>query len=332
MPLSHYLAYGLRIASALALPELPPASADEGPPDLRVAFGCVPQGPLTAGVPPSALALGVQRLVLGPDDVRYVGDPVGRFAVRGGAEIVIDRAPGVSDDALRPYVLSRLLGVALIQRGQLVLHGSVVAQDGRALGLLGASGAGKSTLAAALAARGWTVLADEHVVLDPTAAGEPRVLGASGCLKLVDASARAAGLLDGLSQATGSVLSQATGSVERYYRHAAPAAPWATALPLAGLCVLSRGTHESSTRLSPRDAALACIAHSYGAPLLDALGLQEDHFQRCATLVTRLEVHELTRTDDLGRLPGLAERVRRLFARATAPQPDEAVGAPRPLC
>lgn len=319
----HHLAYGLRIASELALPELASDSGD-GPADLRITLGHLPRHSPPPTDSSSPLALGVQRLVLGPDDVRYVGDPVGRFAVRGGAEIIIDRAPGVSDDALRPYVLSRLLGVALIQRGQLVLHGSVVAQDGRALGLLGASGAGKSTLAAALAARGWTVLADEHVVLDPTATDEPRVLFASRCLKLVDASARATGLLDGRSQATG--------SVERYYRQAAPAAPWAAAVPLAGLCVLSRGTHESSTRLSPRDALLACVAHSYGAPLLDALGLQEDHFQRCATLVAQLEVHELTRSDDLRRLPGLAERVTRLFARAAAPQPEEAVGAPRPLC
>lgn len=327
MAITHHLAYGLRIASDLALPELPSASAAAGPSDLRVSFGPVPNEPLVpTGHAPSP---GLQRVVLSPDDVRYLGDPVGRFAVRGGAEIIIDRAPGVSDEALRPYLLSRLLGVALIQRGHLVLHGSVVAREGRALGLLGASGAGKSTLAAALAARGWAVLADEHVVLDPATADAPRVLAACGSLKLDATAARATGLL-----AAGTT--NAAADTERYYQHdATPAAPATASVPLAGLCLLQRGADQSCARLSPRAAVLACIAHTYGAPLLDALGCHADHFARCTALVAQREVHALTRSDDLARLPELAERVARLFAatrHVDAARVDTAVGAPRPLC
>lgn len=50
-------------------------------------------------------------------------------------------------------------------RGELALHGSAVGIAGRAIVLVGASGAGKSTLAAALCARGATMLADDAVSL-----------------------------------------------------------------------------------------------------------------------------------------------------------------------
>ncbi|MBK8481438.1 MAG: hypothetical protein IPL40_09730 [Proteobacteria bacterium] len=312
-PRHFHHAYGLRICSELALPELPRARANEGIADLTIAFGCVPARP-----PPLAhahAAPGLKRLVLGPQDVRYLGDPVGRFAVRDGVQITIDRAPGATEDALRPYLLSRLLGIALLQRGHLVLHGSVVAHQGRALGLLGPSGAGKSTLAAALAARDWAVLADEHVVLDRTSAGAPQVLRAGGALKLDSAAARAAGLLDPASPAQQ--------GEERYYRLATQRPPAlaeaAPRLPIVGLCVLQRGAALGSGRLSPRAALLACVAHAYGAPLLAALGLQADHFTRCATLVAQLPVYELTRGDDLEHLPALADRVVDLLTGGTSP-------------
>ena len=66
---------------------------------------------------------------------------------------------------LSAWVLDAALGHAARLRGWPVLHGNVVAVDGRAIGLLGHQGAGKSTLAAAFVAGGCPMLADDHVVL-----------------------------------------------------------------------------------------------------------------------------------------------------------------------
>lgn len=59
------------------------------------------------------------------------------------------------------------LQMALGQRRYLLLHAAAVERDGRALILTGVSGAGKSTLAALLMARGWRLMGDEFLLVDP---------------------------------------------------------------------------------------------------------------------------------------------------------------------
>ncbi len=63
------------------------------------------------------------------------------------------------------YLLGPVLGFVLRLRGLVCLHGSAVVVDDRAIILAGKPGAGKSTTAAALAARGCPVLADDLAVL-----------------------------------------------------------------------------------------------------------------------------------------------------------------------
>jgi hypothetical protein len=76
-----------------------------------------------------------------------------------------------SKDALFTDAVSLLLGCVLGHllrlRGVTCLHASVVAVDGSAIAILGQSGAGKSTTAAALASRGFSVLADDIAALIP---------------------------------------------------------------------------------------------------------------------------------------------------------------------
>jgi hypothetical protein len=64
-------------------------------------------------------------------------------------------------------LLGCVLGRLLRMRGVTCLHASVVAVDSSAIAILGESGAGKSTTAAALAARGLPVLADDIAALIP---------------------------------------------------------------------------------------------------------------------------------------------------------------------
>ena len=86
-------------------------------------------------------------------------------ASRDGARSSLTFDEGVSAmqrDKIRRGGARILLGQL---RGELGLHGSAVAFHGRALAFVGASGHGKSTLAAALCARGGTLLADDAVAL-----------------------------------------------------------------------------------------------------------------------------------------------------------------------
>lgn len=60
------------------------------------------------------------------------------------------------------------LQMALGQRKFLLLHAAAAERDGRAIIMTGESGAGKSTLVALLQRRGWRLMADEFVLVDPS--------------------------------------------------------------------------------------------------------------------------------------------------------------------
>ena len=63
------------------------------------------------------------------------------------------------------YFLGPVFGFLLRLRGIICLHASAVSIDGQAIAFMGDSGAGKSTTAAAFARLGFTVLADDILVL-----------------------------------------------------------------------------------------------------------------------------------------------------------------------
>jgi hypothetical protein len=80
-------------------------------------------------------------------------------------DVVVDTAP--SPLGAIPGV-QRALDEAVVQRqtGVAVVHGGVVARDGRAILLPGPTGAGKSTLVAELVRRGALYLSDEYALID----------------------------------------------------------------------------------------------------------------------------------------------------------------------
>jgi hypothetical protein len=86
---------------------------------------------------------------------------VGRFLVRAGTEILIDPASSCEEGEIRAYLLGTAFGLLCHQRGIMPLHASAIDVDNQIIAFVGPSGAGKSTLAAALARRGYEVIADD---------------------------------------------------------------------------------------------------------------------------------------------------------------------------
>ncbi|WP_375396237.1 HprK-related kinase A [uncultured Sphingomonas sp.] len=85
----------------------------------------------------------------------------------GGDFVLPEAAPVALRHGLLAAEMAMNLQMALGQRRYLLLHASAVERDGHALVMTGVSGAGKSTLAALLAGRGWRLMGDEFVLLDP---------------------------------------------------------------------------------------------------------------------------------------------------------------------
>ena len=168
-----YSAYGLKIESALALPELGVVESESlGLPDVMIQIATLPAVNSPEWVrsgPFSWVSEGAYLL-----DVRGVL----RLLVRNGSEIVIEPAPGVDEDSLRAFVLGSGFGALLFQRGYLVLHGNAIRIGDQCLICVGPSGAGKSTISAMFLQRGYQVLADDVVPVDSQGralAGFPRI-------------------------------------------------------------------------------------------------------------------------------------------------------------
>ena len=176
-PARHRL-YGLAAEVDRPIPGLEPEPA-AGPADLRIWMGRVPADAFPPGaaeepwyVSPRLTAADEPTVVV---HRRADGDFRLRYA--DGCEYHVDAAgtrvacawPAhftVEDAAT--YLLGPVLGLVLRLRGIPALHASAVSIGGAALALAGAAGAGKSTTAAALAARGHPVVADDVLALRGT--------------------------------------------------------------------------------------------------------------------------------------------------------------------
>ncbi|MCY4600502.1 MAG: sulfotransferase domain-containing protein [Acidobacteria bacterium] len=170
----HYVAYGLRIRSEIALP-LAPASP-EGEPDLRIRSGATPEALAAPQVrqPPWEAAPGLFLLEI---------EGVARYLVRAGREIVVESA-GHGDGEVTPFLLGSVLAACLKQRGIVTLHASAMATDGGAVLFAGHSGLGKSTLLAALTDRGYVMLSDDVTGIVLNRGDGPAALPAFSSLRL----------------------------------------------------------------------------------------------------------------------------------------------------
>ena len=86
----------------------------------------------------------------------------------GGDYMLPDAAPLPLRQGLLAAEMAMNLQMALGQRKFLLLHAAAAERDGRAIIMTGESGAGKSTLVALLQRRGWRLMADEFVLVDPS--------------------------------------------------------------------------------------------------------------------------------------------------------------------
>ncbi|MBW3571909.1 MAG: serine/threonine protein kinase [Gemmatimonadetes bacterium] len=179
-PARHRL-YGLLVESDRALPGIAPVD-EEGAPELRIWMGRVPaevfppgaaEEPwyvsprLTAADEPTVV---VHRTAGGAFRLRY-GDGCEYHVDAAAARVACTWPAHFTAEDAATYLLGPVFGLVLRLRGIPALHASAVAIDGMAVALVGPAGAGKSTTAAALAARGHALLADDVLGLRAAAEG-----------------------------------------------------------------------------------------------------------------------------------------------------------------
>lgn len=150
-----YTAYGLGIQSEFSIPEFLETTTES---DIIIKYG------RQYTVPP-AFANQWTGVNVDDDKVQFFVNGHGLFYIDNVREITVHVAPNADKNLLRRFLIGTVMALVLQRRKHLVLHGSAVAVDGKAIAFLGRSGQGKSSIAAALLARGHTLISDDVIAI-----------------------------------------------------------------------------------------------------------------------------------------------------------------------
>lgn len=292
-----YFLCGWRVRSALPLPELIPwRSADDGPPDIVVEEGPVPETLERSLTPGRYLMVDPAGTIL-----LRIADGL-RFLIRDGGRVTVDRVDREDADSWRLFFLGTVLGYLCHQRGLFPLHAATLRVDGRTLAIAGASGAGKSTLAHALGRRGHRLVSDDVTVICDEG-NRLEIRPAFPRLNLWRSALDAAGV--GVAG-----LRRVRPQIEKY-DVPLPGSVDIVPLPLDAIVILGEASASDLTKLAPTAALPAVQAHIAQRQVAAALGNQRRLFATTARIVSTVPVYRLQRPkrfEALERVAALLER------------------------
>lgn len=315
-------AFGLTFVSAVAVPGLVPG-APKAPDPITLRLGMLPDW---LGPEPLARARILHPRAdeahpASPVRVRWVEDAGAfLFDYADGTRFVLDRGAtevwaawpaGATLEDTATYLLGPIAGFLLRLRGRVPLHGSGIVVDGGVVGLVGASGAGKSTTAAAFAARGVPVVADDILALGRVG-DRIHVHAAYPYLRLWPESVE---ILFGSRDA----LPPLTPNWDKRYLDLDGRGEIFQGGPLALSALYLLGERSSAADapsirpLPPREALLALVANTSSNQFLDA-GMRRTEFLILDHLVRTVPASRIVPHGDPARLPELCDTILRDLA------------------
>lgn len=258
-----YIAYGLRLTCSFELLGTAPAVAtDDGLPtvaltlcDLEIlehAWSGATSTPAWQGRLGDGLALVMDEGLAG--DILFTYGERARFLL--DSEMMELRCAAVDDDFdWKRVLISKLLPTISVLRGYEGLHAAAIESPHGVVAILAPSGSGKSTLASELLGRGWTLFADDALILDDRD-GAVRAYPGTPHMNLSDDAPNA---LE--ARALGTTLAMIAG--ERWLAASTTATQ---TQPVRMLCMLRRvGQHELTSELLP-SSPLALTPYMLGLP------------------------------------------------------------------
>jgi len=284
-----YRIAGLAVASEIELPGAIPAPHAAAP-AITVRAAAVP------ATLPDATKKGATWQIASERFLFQVPD-VARFLLTGGREILVEPAPDVDAGDVSIFLIGTVFGILLHQRGEIVLHASAVRVDGKAVLFCGSSGAGKSTLAAALAQRGFPLVADDLCAVTLAAGAAPMVQPDGRHLKLW---AQAIQNLD-LAERRGAPVRN---KLEKFFVE--PAVTLAEPLPLGAVYALreARPPHKPGIeRPNVVDAALILRRGAYRPLMVNRMGQKADYFRAATGIANVAGIFHLTRAFNFAAMP-----------------------------
>lgn len=290
----HYRAFGLAIASDIALPELvaapcPAGDAREADLAIRIVH--------TGRDFPDPDTPGTFRF--GDTSCFLLYPQIGAFRIAAPGLIEVEPRPGVDPALVAFPLLGPVIALLLQARGAFLLHGSALAgPDGRAFAFLGDKGAGKSTTAAAFLRAGHALLTDDIIAIEGLETGAGRISPAFPQVKLTHAAA------DALADADLGARPDVP-LVRDKRRFLLGSGFAADAHVPARFFLLTRGARLDLRPLDAKERMKAFMRFSYGArfgPEAITPAIAARHVRHCAALAHRAEAAILTVPHDLAAL------------------------------
>lgn len=293
-----YKAFGLVIMSAMPLPELWPV-VDE-PADISIEYTEIEADRYGGkgkdfhySVAPTLFYLQIH------DTARYL--------VIDKQKILVHPEPGVTEEAIRIYLLGTCMGIVLLQRGFLPLHGSSIATPNGGVLFLGDSGMGKSTIAAAFCKKGYTLISDDICSISPGNTTTVMLHPAFPQLKLCEDSLKELSI-------TVSASAQISGDVEKFRvvnRSQFQLAP----LSINKIFILGKADiqHIQITLLEGVEKFTKLTDNIYRGIFIEQLELSTQQFQYCALLSNATRMYQVIRPTDSFDLDALVAAISTLF-------------------
>jgi hypothetical protein len=295
-----YSAYGLNIKSDVSLPELVKTESGEAA-DVEIRFKRLDDVYLNTELNGATTFERPGCIVrVSANAVCYSWNGIGTALIQNGSEVIISTASGIDNVDMAPFITGAILGNLLDQRGLMVLHGSAVAVEGKAIAFLGEKGAGKSTFALHLQKRGYSLVTDDLVPIAfsgdevQTIPGFPRI-------RLWTDAVRSVGLDPAaMPKINKFVDKRSYGCTDGFSREP---------VNLGRIYILSEDSTIGIDQLEPSQAFIELTRNTYLNRYLGATGKSTEHFRKCEALVALVPIFRLRRPHDFSLLPELSSAV-----------------------
>ncbi|PEA20186.1 aldolase [Bacillus cereus] len=277
-----YKAFGFNIFSEIPMPELPQINMKECLIDveIRVDYNFHFQ----------LLDVPYKHVVQGKKVMFYIPN-IALFSVQDGKKITISPENEIDEDLIRLFVLGTCMGIVLMQRKILPLHGSAIMIKGKAYGFIGESGRGKSTLAAGLLNLGYQLLSDDVIAVSLAENSIPHVIPSYPQQKLWQKSLEHFGMH----------ASEYKPLVGRGNKYSIPVDAYycSNPVPLAGLfeLVIAENEKIEIRQIEKLEQLHTLFCQTYRNFLIPRLELMEWHFDVSAKIIQYIDMYQLHRPE-----------------------------------
>ena len=151
----YYKVYGLNVESEILVPELSILSKEEQS-DIHIK--------ISYGIMPEDIKVSInngQRSKYERNRMWFYINNVATFYIYDGKNIVIEPCEITDPQLVKVYILGSVLGMVMLQRNIVAIHGGSIVIDNKGYIFTGDKGAGKSTLTTALRKKGYGFVSDD---------------------------------------------------------------------------------------------------------------------------------------------------------------------------